>query len=134
MDPWKSMRAQFQLAEGLTYLNHAAVSPLPAPCRKRMEAYIEELSKSERFRGRKIVTTVERAGSFHEAEAYHQDYHAKHGGSCSLPRGSPWSLGWAAVEVATVARLSPGSGRGCAMPASRPLLIVASFPAIPAGS
>ncbi len=45
MDPWKSMRAQFQLAEGLTYLNHAAVSPLPAPCRKRMEAYIEELSQ-----------------------------------------------------------------------------------------
>ena len=45
MDPWKSMRAQFQLAEGLTYLNHAAVSPLPIPCRKRMEAYVEELAQ-----------------------------------------------------------------------------------------
>ena len=45
MDPWKSMRAQFQLADGLTYLNHAAVSPLPTPCRVRMEAYVEEISR-----------------------------------------------------------------------------------------
>ena len=29
MDTWKAMRDQFQLADGLTYLNHAAVSPLP---------------------------------------------------------------------------------------------------------
>ncbi len=45
MDPWKSMRAQFQLADGLTYLNHAAVSPLPLPCRTRMEAYVDELAR-----------------------------------------------------------------------------------------
>jgi len=45
MDTWSAMRSQFQLAEGLTYLNHAAVSPLPLACRQRMEAYLEELSR-----------------------------------------------------------------------------------------
>ncbi len=48
-------------------------------------SYIEELSKSSRFRGRKIVTQVEPALPFYEAEEYHQDYHVKHGGSCPLP-------------------------------------------------
>jgi peptide methionine sulfoxide reductase msrA/msrB len=52
---------------------------------EQAKAYIEELSKSDRFRGRKIVTAVEKAGPFYEAEEYHQDYHAKHGGSCPLP-------------------------------------------------
>ena len=47
--------------------------------------FIKQISKSERFLGRNIVTTVEPAGPFHEAEEYHQDYHAKHGGSCALP-------------------------------------------------
>jgi peptide methionine sulfoxide reductase msrA/msrB len=50
------------------------------------KAYIEELSKQDRFRGRKIATVVERAAPFYEAEDYHQDYHLKHGGSCPLPR------------------------------------------------
>lgn len=52
---------------------------------RQAKAYIEELGKSERFRGHKIVTKVLRASPFHEAEAYHQDYHARHGGSCALP-------------------------------------------------
>ena len=47
--------------------------------------FIKQISKSERFLGLDIVTTVERAGPFYEAEEYHQDYHAKHGGSCRLP-------------------------------------------------
>ena len=47
--------------------------------------YIEELGKTDRYSGRKIVTIVEPAGPFYEAEEYHQDYHAKHGGSCALP-------------------------------------------------
>ena len=47
--------------------------------------YIEELRGTEQFRGRDIVTQVEAAQTFHEAEEYHQDYHAKHGGSCALP-------------------------------------------------
>ena len=46
---------------------------------------IDQISKSKRFLGRDIVTTVEQAGPFYEAEEYHQDYHAKHGGSCALP-------------------------------------------------
>jgi len=49
------------------------------------KAYVDEQSKSGRYSGRKIVTQVERAGPFYEAEDYHQDYHAKHGGSCPLP-------------------------------------------------
>jgi len=52
---------------------------------REARAYIDELARSERFRGRRIVTTVEPAPPFHEAEAYHQDYHARHGGSCPLP-------------------------------------------------
>ncbi len=52
---------------------------------KEAQRCIDQVSTSERFAGREIVTTIERAGSFHEAEEHHQDYHAKHGGSCSLP-------------------------------------------------
>ncbi len=47
--------------------------------------FIDQISKSKRFLGRDIVTTVEQAGPFCEAEEYHQDYYAKHGGSCPLP-------------------------------------------------
>jgi peptide methionine sulfoxide reductase msrA/msrB len=52
---------------------------------KQAKTYTEELQSSEGFRGRKIVTKVDPAGPFYEAEEYHQDYHAKHGGSCPLP-------------------------------------------------
>ena len=47
-------------------------------------AVIAELTSKEAFRGREIVTEVTAAQPFHEAEEYHQDYHAKHGGSCGL--------------------------------------------------
>ncbi len=50
------------------------------------KAYIEGLQGSQRLGGRKIVTVVEQVGPFYEAEEYHQDYHAKHGGSCALPQ------------------------------------------------
>ncbi|GMU21468.1 MAG: hypothetical protein AMXMBFR13_15610 [Phycisphaerae bacterium] len=49
------------------------------------KAFIEEQQKSERFRRREIVTQVHPAAPFYPAEEYHQDYHAKHGGSCPLP-------------------------------------------------
>lgn len=52
------------------------------------KAFIEEQAKTDRFKGRKIVTQVAKvsdAGPFYNAEDYHQDYHAKHGGSCPLP-------------------------------------------------
>ena len=52
---------------------------------KQAREYLEELERSDTCRGRKIVTRVEAAGPFYEAEEYHQDYHAKHGGSCALP-------------------------------------------------
>jgi peptide methionine sulfoxide reductase msrA/msrB len=49
-------------------------------------AYIKKLQETPRFKGRKIVTQVEEGGLFYEAEDYHQDYHAKHGGSCPIPK------------------------------------------------
>ncbi len=52
---------------------------------KEAEVYIRKLDGSAQLRGRKIVTRLERAGTFYEAEPYHQNYHAKHGGSCPLP-------------------------------------------------
>jgi peptide methionine sulfoxide reductase msrA/msrB len=53
---------------------------------KEAKAYVEELSKTERFNGRRIATRIEPAAPFYEAEEYHQDYHLKHGGKCALPR------------------------------------------------
>jgi methionine-S-sulfoxide reductase len=55
---------------------------------KEAKAYIAEQQKSDRFKGRTIVTQVvdpDKAGPFYKAEEYHQDYHKKHGGSCPLP-------------------------------------------------
>jgi len=48
-------------------------------------AFVEEQQQTKRFQNRKIVTQIEKAGAFYEAEEYHQDYHAKHGGQCHLP-------------------------------------------------
>lgn len=47
--------------------------------------FIEQLAKSQKFQTHKIVTAAEPAGTFYEAEEYHQNYHVKHGGSCALP-------------------------------------------------
>lgn len=50
--------------------------------------FITEQQATDRFKSRKIVTQVKlvsEAGPFYPAEDYHQDYHAKHGGSCPLP-------------------------------------------------
>jgi peptide methionine sulfoxide reductase msrA/msrB len=55
---------------------------------KEAEAFIAELQKSERFKGKTIVTQVvpvSKAGPFYAAEIYHQDYHEKNGGHCALP-------------------------------------------------
>lgn len=49
--------------------------------------YTKELQKSDRFKNRLIVTHIEPAPTFYEAEEYHQDYHLKHGGSCQIPTG-----------------------------------------------
>ncbi len=53
--------------------------------------FVAEQASNPRFKGRKIATEVVMAdkpgsaGAFFAAEDYHQDYHAKHGGSCALP-------------------------------------------------
>jgi peptide methionine sulfoxide reductase msrA/msrB len=49
------------------------------------DAYVQELAKTPRFAGRKIVTQILGPGpQFWPAEDYHQDYHRKHGGSCRV--------------------------------------------------
>jgi peptide methionine sulfoxide reductase msrA/msrB len=45
---------------------------------------IAELRSANAFRGAAIVTEVKPAAPFYLAEDYHQDYHAKHGGSCRI--------------------------------------------------
>ncbi len=52
---------------------------------KQAKAFVEEAKKSDRYSGRRVVTEVKMADPFFEAEEYHQDYHAKHGGSCAIP-------------------------------------------------
>lgn len=51
--------------------------------KQREEAlqYRKELESSHRFK-RPIVTAIEPAGKFYDAEDYHQDYFKKHGQSC----------------------------------------------------
>jgi len=62
----------------------SAIFPADEAQKKAALRYITELEDAERFR-KKIVTTVEPVGTFYEAEESHQDYYAKHGGSCALP-------------------------------------------------
>lgn len=54
---------------------------------KQANSLMAELGQSDRFGERPIATIVEKAGEFYEAEEYHQDYHLKHGGSCSIATG-----------------------------------------------
>jgi len=52
------------------------------------KSFIESKQGTGRYKTKKIVTQVESvatAGKFYEAEEYHQDYHAKHGGHCAMP-------------------------------------------------
>ncbi len=56
--------------------------------RKEAEKFIAELQKSDRFRGRSIVTEVEKVKTFWPAEEYHQDYIATTGRVCHV--ADPW--------------------------------------------
>jgi peptide methionine sulfoxide reductase msrA/msrB len=64
----------------------SAIFPVNEEQEKEASAFIEEQQKSRRFRSHRIATTIEKAGPFYKAEEYHQDYHAKHGGSCPIPQ------------------------------------------------
>ena len=56
--------------------------------RQEATAYVEELGKSKRYGGRRIVTQIEAAGAFWPSEQYHQDYVAKTGQVCHV--ADPW--------------------------------------------
>jgi peptide-methionine (S)-S-oxide reductase len=48
-------------------------------------AFVAELATSPKYAKRPIVTELVAPGPrFWPAEEYHQDYHAKHGGSCAV--------------------------------------------------
>ncbi len=63
----------------------SAIFPTNEQQKEEVLRAIDRVSKSGRFGSRDVVTTVEQAVQFFEAEEYHQNYHAKHGGSCPLP-------------------------------------------------
>lgn len=53
--------------------------------KKEAEAFVQDLARTPRFAGRRIVTQIVAPGpQFWAAEDYHQDYHEKHGGSCKV--------------------------------------------------
>jgi len=56
--------------------------------RQQARAYVDELGKSGRLGGHKIVTQIEPASAFWPAEQYHQDYVAKTGQACHV--ADPW--------------------------------------------
>lgn len=51
--------------------------------RQAAEAARDRLDQSGRLR-RRVVTEINAASTFWEAEEYHQKYHLKHGGGCGL--------------------------------------------------
>lgn len=53
---------------------------------RQAQAYVQALGRTPEYRGATIVTKVQPAPPFYRAEDYHQDYHAKHGGSCKVVR------------------------------------------------
>lgn len=56
--------------------------------KREAEAYLRELAEQDRFKGRKIVTQVEPAGTFWPAEDHHQNYIARTGRACHVR--NPW--------------------------------------------
>jgi peptide methionine sulfoxide reductase msrA/msrB len=63
----------------------SAVFAADAKQQAEAQAFIRELGQGPRYAQRKIVTEVLAPGPvFWPAEDYHQDYHLKHGGSCSV--------------------------------------------------
>jgi peptide-methionine (S)-S-oxide reductase len=46
---------------------------------------LRELQTEGAWRGHPFVTEIVPFQRFYRAEDYHQDYHARHGGSCRLP-------------------------------------------------
>jgi peptide methionine sulfoxide reductase msrA/msrB len=53
---------------------------------REARGYIASLQQTAAFQGRAVVTQVVTATPFYRAEDYHQDWHAKHGGSCKVVR------------------------------------------------
>ncbi len=52
---------------------------------KLATAFIADEQINGKWKDKPITTQVVMAPKFYKAEEYHQDYHAKHGGSCHIP-------------------------------------------------
>ncbi|MBN1492481.1 MAG: bifunctional methionine sulfoxide reductase B/A protein [Phycisphaerae bacterium] len=63
----------------------SAIFVVDATQRRQAEEAIAALERSKVLGRRSIATIVADADVFYEAEAYHQDYHVRHGGSCPIP-------------------------------------------------
>lgn len=68
-----------QYRSGIWYVNDEQ--------KKEAEAFVAKLAKSGHF-GKSIVTQIEKAQKFWDAEEYHQDYIAKTGRACHVK--NPW--------------------------------------------
>jgi len=66
-------------------LYRSVIFTIDADQKAQAEAYKAQLQQSDKYRDRTIVTAIEPAAEFWEAEEYHQNYHAKHGTTCALP-------------------------------------------------
>ncbi len=66
-------------------LYRSAIFAVDADQKAQAEAYKAELNGTDKYKDRPIVTFIEDASEFWEAEEYHQDYHAKNGGHCAIP-------------------------------------------------
>lgn len=62
----------------------SAIFTTSAEQKTAAEAHVKELQATPKFANRKIVTSIQDAPVFYPAEDYHQDYHKKHGGSCTV--------------------------------------------------
>lgn len=64
----------------------SAIFPADDKQREIAQRFIDEQSKLDKFKSKPIVTEIASPGqTFWRAEEHHQDYHAKHGGSCPIP-------------------------------------------------
>ncbi len=52
---------------------------------KLAQAFVKAQQTAGKWSNRTITTEIMPAPKFYKAEEYHQDYHARHGGSCAIP-------------------------------------------------
>ena len=80
-DPTQGMRQGNDV--GTQY--RSAIYPANEEQMTAAKKFLEQQQKDGKWSKKTITTELKMADEFHRAEEYHQDYHAKHGGSCPIP-------------------------------------------------